>query len=245
MPSSPRSPLRVDVQVERGPGRAVAADELDVAALLEDEQPAVGRELHRGGAAQPRDDRGLGEAGRQRRRGPPPLQPLEPKRPGRTTPATRATASPPPLPAPIPNPLPPSREEFPDHGNSLAIGTRSERAELLRVIAIHVPILVYRPMQRCSRPIESLFSGRRRRLLCVGRRRSSPWLMLLFRASVFVNPESWPLCAGGTIGDRLHPVLNGVSQTKRRVSRPPPCSVRRRDLARPAWWSDRYFPTTG
>ena len=50
----PAFALRVDVQVERGPGRAVAADELDVPRLFEHEQPAVGGELHRGGAAQVR-----------------------------------------------------------------------------------------------------------------------------------------------------------------------------------------------
>ena len=45
--------------------------------LLEHEQPAVGGELHRRGAAQPGDDRGLGEPGGQRRRRAPRLQRLE------------------------------------------------------------------------------------------------------------------------------------------------------------------------
>ena len=69
----------VDVQAEGGLGRAVTVDELDVAPLFEDEEPTVGRKLHRGGAAQPRNDRGFGEAGRQSRQGQAPFQPLDPR----------------------------------------------------------------------------------------------------------------------------------------------------------------------
>src|SRR5262249_28400937 len=59
---------RVDVQVEGGPRRPVAAYHLDVPALFEDVKPAIGcgGELHRGRAAQPRDDRRPGEPGRKR-----------------------------------------------------------------------------------------------------------------------------------------------------------------------------------
>ena len=56
-------PLRVHVQMEGGPGRAVSPDELDVPRLFEHEQAAVGGEFHRRGAAQSGGDRGLGEPG--------------------------------------------------------------------------------------------------------------------------------------------------------------------------------------
>jgi hypothetical protein len=70
-------PLRIDAQMESGPGRAVSPDELDVPRLFEHEQAAVGGEFHRRGAVQSAGDRSLGEPGGQGRWGAPAFERLE------------------------------------------------------------------------------------------------------------------------------------------------------------------------
>ena len=70
----------VDIEVERGPGGAVGVDELDVAALFEDEQPAVGREIHRRRRGQAAGHQRLRESAGQRGRHPSRFQPLHRER---------------------------------------------------------------------------------------------------------------------------------------------------------------------
>ena len=58
-------------------------DDAQLAALLGDEDPAVGGDGHRGGAGESRRDLRLGEAGRQHREQLPPLQRLDQTEPAR------------------------------------------------------------------------------------------------------------------------------------------------------------------